>query len=64
MYTFYFYYARTGELEGLAMTADPGFNLISVVYPYVCRRLLSDPNPSLLAALEELAVAQDGSVQW
>lgn len=54
----------TGELEGLAMTADPGFNLISVVYPYVCRRLLTDPSPSLRAALKDLIVAEDGSVQW
>lgn len=46
------------------MTADPGFNLISVVYPYVCRRLLSDPNPSLRAALEDLIVAGDGSLRW
>ncbi|CAM9184861.1 unnamed protein product [Ectocarpus fasciculatus] len=53
-----------GELEGLAMTADPGFNLISVVYPYVCRRLLTDPSPPLRAALKDLIVADDGSVQW
>ncbi|CAM9247077.1 unnamed protein product [Pylaiella littoralis] len=53
-----------GELEGLAMTADPGFNLISVVYPYVCRRLLTDPSPSLRAALKDFIVAEDGSVQW
>lgn len=53
-----------GELEGLAMTADPGFNLISVVYPYVCRRLLTDPSPSLRAALKDLIVAEDGSIQW
>lgn len=53
-----------GELEGLAMTADPGFNLISVVYPYVCRRLLTDPSPSLRAALKDLIVAEDGSVRW
>eukprot|EP00903_Cladosiphon_okamuranus_P008724 g8356.t1 len=53
-----------GELEGLAMTADPGFNLISVVYPYVCRRLLTDPSPSLRAALKDLIVADDGTVQW
>lgn len=46
------------------MTADPGFNLISVVYPYVCRRLLTDPSPSLRAALKDLIVAEDGSVQW
>ena len=46
------------------MTADPGFNLISVVYPYVCRRLLSGPNPSLRAALKDLIVAGDGSLRW
>lgn len=46
------------------MTADPGFNLISVVYPYVCRRLLTDPSSSLRAALKDLIVADDGTVQW
>lgn len=46
------------------MTADPGFNLISVVYPYVCRRLLSDPSPTLRAALGDLVVAEDGLIRW
>ncbi|CAN0474165.1 unnamed protein product, partial [Ascophyllum nodosum] len=53
-----------GELEGLAMTADPGFNMISVVYPYVCRRLLSDPSPPLRATLTEFVTTGNGSVRW
>lgn len=46
------------------MTADPGFSLISAVYPYVCRRLLSDPSPPLRGALEDFIVAHDGAVRW
>jgi predicted unusual protein kinase regulating ubiquinone biosynthesis (AarF/ABC1/UbiB family) len=31
-----------GSLEGMALTADPNFSLLEVVYPYVLRKVLSD----------------------
>lgn len=34
-------------LEGLALTADPEYKLIAAAYPYMARRLLTDPAPEL-----------------
>ena len=34
-------------LEGLALTADPQYKLIARAYPYMARRLLTDPAPEL-----------------
>ena len=34
-------------LEGLALTADPNYKLIARAYPYMARRLLTDPAPEL-----------------
>ena len=31
-----------GSLEGMALTADPNFSLLEVVYPFVLRKVLSD----------------------
>eukprot|EP00741_Cyanophora_paradoxa_P003975 tig00000743_g3862.t1 len=32
-----------GVLEGLALSADPDFKILGSAYPYIARRLLSDP---------------------
>jgi hypothetical protein len=34
-------------LEGLALTANPNYKLIAAAYPYMARRLLTDPAPEL-----------------
>lgn len=34
-------------LEGLALTADPQYKLLGRAYPYMARRLLTDPAPEL-----------------
>ncbi|KAG5179566.1 ABC1 family-domain-containing protein, partial [Tribonema minus] len=53
-----------GELEGLAMTADASFNLVGAVYPYVARRLLTDPSPRLRRALQEFVIDDSGLPRW
>ena len=34
-------------LEGLALSADPNYKLLGRAYPYMARRLLTDPAPQL-----------------
>ena len=34
-------------LEGLALSADPQYKLLGKAYPYMARRLLTDPAPEL-----------------
>ena len=48
-------------LEGLAISADPEYKLLASSYPYMARRLLTDPSPELRASLEDLLM-KDGQV--
>lgn len=41
-------------LEGLALQADPNYKLLGRAYPYIAKRLLTDPAPELRASFEEL----------
>ena len=50
-------------LEGLALSADPDYKLLAKAYPYMAKRLLTDPNPKLREGLEELLV-KDGEFRW
>jgi hypothetical protein len=50
-------------LEGLALGADPQYQLLGAAYPYMARRLLTDPAPQLRASLEEL-VLEGGRLRW
>ncbi|MGQ9838688.1 MAG: ABC1 kinase family protein [Cyanobacteriota bacterium] len=50
-------------LEGIAIGLDPNFKVLSVAYPYVAQRLLSDPAPELRASLQELLFDQ-GQFRW
>jgi predicted unusual protein kinase regulating ubiquinone biosynthesis (AarF/ABC1/UbiB family) len=50
-------------LEGIATTVDPSFKVLSKAYPYVAKRLLSDPSPDLRNSLKEL-LFKDGSFRW
>lgn len=50
-------------LEGIAIGLDPNFKVLSVAYPYVAQRLLTDPAPELRVSLRELLFNQ-GQFRW
>jgi hypothetical protein len=50
-------------LEGIAIQIDPNFKVLSAAYPYVSKRLLTDPAPELRASLRDL-LFKDGSFRW
>jgi predicted unusual protein kinase regulating ubiquinone biosynthesis (AarF/ABC1/UbiB family) len=50
-------------LEGIAINVDPNFKVLSKAYPYVAKRLLTDPSPQLRSSLRELLFKQ-GSFRW
>ncbi|MDX2271528.1 MAG: AarF/ABC1/UbiB kinase family protein [Cyanobacteriota bacterium] len=50
-------------LEGIAISLDPNFKVLSVAYPYVAGRLLSDPAPELRISLKELLFGE-GQFRW
>jgi predicted unusual protein kinase regulating ubiquinone biosynthesis (AarF/ABC1/UbiB family) len=71
MYEFPFqvpaYYAlilrSLATLEGIAISVDPEFKVLAKAYPYVAKRLLTDPAPDLRNSLKEL-LFKDGSFRW
>jgi predicted unusual protein kinase regulating ubiquinone biosynthesis (AarF/ABC1/UbiB family) len=50
-------------LEGIAISVDPEFKVLSKAYPYVAKRLLTDPAPDLRNSLKEL-LFKDDSFRW
>ncbi|MEM1238391.1 MAG: AarF/ABC1/UbiB kinase family protein [Cyanobacteria bacterium P01_H01_bin.26] len=50
-------------LDGIAISVDPDFKVLSKAYPYVAKRLLSDPSPELRQSLQEL-LFKDGDFRW
>lgn len=50
-------------LEGIAINVDPDFKVLSKAYPYVAKRLLTDPSPELRASLRDL-LFKDDSFRW
>jgi len=50
-------------LDGIAITVDPDFKVLSKAYPYVSKRLLTDPAPQLRGSLQAL-LFQNGSFRW
>ncbi|MDX1977691.1 MAG: AarF/ABC1/UbiB kinase family protein [Pseudanabaenaceae cyanobacterium bins.68] len=50
-------------LEGIALSVDRNFKVLSVAYPYVANRLLVDAAPELRNALKEL-LFKDGDFRW
>ncbi|MCS7030637.1 MAG: AarF/ABC1/UbiB kinase family protein [Gloeomargarita sp. SKYG116] len=50
-------------LEGVAISIDPQFKVLSVAYPYVAKRLLTDPAPELRQSLRDL-LFKDGTFRW
>ncbi|MDB9525454.1 AarF/ABC1/UbiB kinase family protein [Oscillatoria sp. CS-180] len=50
-------------LEGIAINVDPDFKVLSKAYPYVAKRLLTDPSPQLRSSLQDL-LFKDGDFRW
>ncbi|KAJ9512695.1 hypothetical protein QJQ45_018800 [Haematococcus lacustris] len=50
-------------LEGLALQADPNYKLLAKAYPYMARRLLTDPAPELRHSFEDL-ILKEGQFRW
>lgn len=50
-------------LEGIAIYIDPDFKVLSEAYPYVSKRLLTDPADELRTSLNEL-LFKDGKFRW
>lgn len=50
-------------LEGIAINVDPEFKVLSKAYPYVAKRLLTDPAPELRASLRDL-LFKEGTFRW
>jgi predicted unusual protein kinase regulating ubiquinone biosynthesis (AarF/ABC1/UbiB family) len=50
-------------LEGIAINVDPNFKVLSKAYPYVAKRLLTDPSPELRESLRDL-LFKDGNFRW
>jgi predicted unusual protein kinase regulating ubiquinone biosynthesis (AarF/ABC1/UbiB family) len=50
-------------LEGIAIGIEPDFKVLSKAYPYVAKRLLTDPSPELRSSLRDL-LFKDGSFRW
>ncbi|XP_038712274.1 protein ACTIVITY OF BC1 COMPLEX KINASE 1, chloroplastic-like [Tripterygium wilfordii] len=49
--------------EGICFTLQPDFKFLEVAYPYVAKRLLTDPNPALRERLIQV-LFKDGIFQW
>ncbi|HEY9689433.1 MAG TPA: AarF/ABC1/UbiB kinase family protein [Coleofasciculaceae cyanobacterium] len=50
-------------LEGIAINVDPDFKVLSKAYPYIAKRLLTDPAPELRASLQDL-LFREGEFRW
>lgn len=50
-------------LEGIAINVDPEFKVLSQAYPYIAKRLLTDPSSELRTSLRDL-LFKDGSFRW
>ncbi|XP_028802361.1 protein ACTIVITY OF BC1 COMPLEX KINASE 1, chloroplastic [Neltuma alba] len=49
--------------EGICFTLKPDFKFLEVAYPYVAKRLLTDPDPALRERLIQV-LFKDGLFQW
>jgi predicted unusual protein kinase regulating ubiquinone biosynthesis (AarF/ABC1/UbiB family) len=50
-------------LEGIAINIEPNFKVLSKAYPYVAKRLLTDPAPELRSSLRNL-LFRDEEFRW
>ncbi len=49
-----------GVLEGIALVADKNFAIIDEAFPYIAKRLLTDPNPRLRKDLKYMIYGKEG----
>ena len=49
--------------ESICSTLDPEFNFLDAAFPYVARRLLTDPDPALRLRLLKVIIV-DGRFEW
>ena len=49
--------------ESICLTLDPKFNFLDAAFPYVARRLLTDPDPALRLRLLKVIIV-DGRFEW
>lgn len=49
--------------ESICLTLDPEFNFLDAAFPYVARRLLTDPDPGLRLRLLKVIIV-DGRFEW
>ena len=60
--TYFGYILRSfSVLEGIGLAADPSYSIANECYPYVARRLLTDPSPDSRRALEQLLYGKEGA---
>lgn len=52
------------SLEGIALSVDPTFYVFEATYPFVLRRFISDPHPTVREALRSLLFTPAGQVKW
>ena len=51
-------------LEGLALSSDPEFKVLSAAYPFFARQLLASDAPALRSSLAEMVFQANGGVRW
>ncbi|GLC37172.1 hypothetical protein PLESTB_000987700 [Pleodorina starrii] len=51
-------------LEGIALAADPNYKVLGSAYPWIARRLLTDPSPDLRTALRRLLYTEEGQFRF
>jgi len=49
--------------ENICLTLDPSFNFLNAAFPYVARRLLTDPDPNLRMRLFKIIIVK-GKFEW
>ena len=49
--------------ENICLTLDPNFNFLEAAFPYVARRLLTDPDPNLRMRLLRVVIVK-GRFEW
>lgn len=50
-------------LEGIALTGDPGYQMVSQAYPFVVRKVLRNDTRSLAVVLREILFGSDGKLK-
>lgn len=50
-------------LEGIALTGDPGYQMVSQAYPFVVRKVLRNDTTSLAVVLREILFGADGKLK-